>query len=430
MSIGTGEGAIEFDLLFRMALALGIGLVVGVERGWQQRDDPGGGRTAGVRTFALVGFFGGLVGVLSGSAGSATPWLVCLALLTAVFAVFSYREGGAESDFSVTNVVVAMTVFVLGVFAAIGNIQIAAAGGVTTAALLASREHLHRAVARLSWEELRSALLLLAMTAVVLPILPNRAIDPLGAVNPREIWLLMILTGAVSFAGYIALKIAGPEKGPPVAGLAGGLASSTATTLAMARLSRDVRNPAGLAAGAAFASMVSLIRATFLAMVLQPALGPFLIIPAGAAALVFGAGGLLSLRRNSSGDNAPVNPGRPFDVVTVLSFGLLLAAVMLAGAWIARQVGSAGVYVFAAASGLVDVDAITMATARAVERGQSISVSGAAILLALAANAVLRSAFGYFFGSRAFALRFGAMSGLALLAGVVAFVMLQMAGST
>lgn len=82
------------------------------------------------------------------------------------------------------------------------------------AGLLASREHLHRTVARLSWLELRSAILLLAMTAVVLPLLPNRPIDPLGSLNPRELWLLMILTGAVSYAGYIALEIAGPDKGP------------------------------------------------------------------------------------------------------------------------------------------------------------------------------------------------------------------------
>ena len=421
MNAASGEGTIELDLLIRMGLALGIGLIVGVERGWQRRDDPGGGRTAGVRTFALVGLLGGLAGVLSAAAGSAIPWLVCMALLTVVFAVFSYREGGAEKDFSVTNVVAAMTVFVLGVLAVIGNVQMAAAGGVTTAALLASREHLHRAVARLSWVELRSALLLLAMTAVVLPILPDRTIDPLAAVNPREVWLLMILTGAVSFAGYIALKIGGPERGPPVAGLAGGLASSTATTLAMARLSREVRNPAGPAAGAAFASMASLLRATFLPMVLQPALGALLIVPAGAAAVVFGAAGLLGLRRDASGGDAPANPGPPFDVVTVLGFGLLLAAVMLAGAWIAQRVGSAGVYAFAVASGLVDVDAVTLANARAVEHGQPLGVSGAAILLAMAANAVLRSVFGHVYGSRAFALRFGVVSGVALAAGAVAF---------
>lgn len=421
------QGAIHFDLLLRMALALSIGLIVGVERGWQRRDDPGGGRTAGVRTFALVGLFGGLAGLLSQSSGSPTPWLVCLALLTAVFGVFSYREGGADKDFSVTNVVTAMTVFALSVLAITGNVQIAAAGGVTTAALLASREHLHRAVARLSWEELRSGLLLLAMTAVVLPILPNRPIDPLGAVNPREIWLLMILTGAVSFVGYIAMKIGGPEKGPPVAGLAGGLASSTAATLAMSRLSRAVRNPAGLVAGTAFASMVSLIRATFLAMVLQPALGPLLIVPAGAAAAVFGVGGLLGIRGDAADADAPANPGPPFDVATVFGFGLLLAVVMLAGAWIAQRVGSAGVYAFATASGLVDVDAITLANARAVERGQPLAMSAAAILLAMSANAVLRLALGHIYGSRGFALRFSVVSGLALAAGVLAFVVLQAA---
>jgi len=153
---------------------------VGIERGRRQRKSPDGGRTAGVRTFALIGLFGGLLGALSAAAGSSAPWIAGLIVLTSVFAVFSLREGKAEHDFSVTGVVVAMTVLVLGVLAVVGDVRIAGAAGVTTAALLASREHLHRVVRRLTWLELRSALLLLAMTAVALPLLPNRTIDPWG----------------------------------------------------------------------------------------------------------------------------------------------------------------------------------------------------------------------------------------------------------
>lgn len=405
------------DLLLRLGVALGVGLIVGIERGWRQREELEGARTAGVRTFALIGLFGGLAGAISLEAGSPWPWIACLILLTLVFALFSFREGIAEGDFSVTSVVAAMTVFILGVLASQADIHLAAAGGVVTAALLASREHLHRAVSRLSWVELRSALLLLAMTAVVLPLLPDRAIDPLGALNPSELWLLMILTAGVSYAGYLALKLAGPDKGPPLAGLAGGLASSTATTLAMSRLSRRVDDASGLAAGVSFAAMASVLRATGLALLVQPALAPVLAPSAAAAALIFASGGALVLVRRAKSASVQQDLGVPFELRTVFGFGVLLAVVTVAGAWIARNAGAGGAYLFAAISGVVDVDAITLSTARSVDLGAAPSVAAAAILIALASNAAQRVIFSWAFGSKPFALRFTVVSAIALVAG-------------
>lgn len=413
----------------RLGLALGIGLIVGVERGWRQRDEPDGARTAGVRTFTLIGLLGGVAGMLSTLAGSFLPWVACLALLMAVFAVYSYREGVAHKDFSVTGVVAAMLVFLLGVLAAVGDMRIAAAGGVVSAGLLASREQLHRAVERLSWVELRSALLLLAMTAVVLPLLPNRAIDPLGAINPRELWLLTILIAAVSYCGYIALKVAGPDRGPPIAGLAGGLASSTAVTVALARRSRQVEDPQGLAAGVALAAMVSLIRASALATVLQPALGPLLIPPASAAALVFGLSGAWTLfRRGPAPAAGATQIGIPFELGTVLGFGVLLAGVTFLGAWVAKTAGAGGGYLFAAISGLADVDAITLSMARSTEYGATAAFAATAILIAFAANALQKVVFAWSFGSRPFALGFTLVSLLAAAAGAATLAAMTLMG--
>jgi uncharacterized membrane protein (DUF4010 family) len=406
----------DADLL-RLALALAIGLVVGVERGWRQRGHAEGSRTAGVRTFTLIGLLGGLSGLLSAQVGGAAPWVAVLALLTLVFGFFSYRETRAESDFSVTNVVVAMTVFLLGVLAATGDMRAAAAAGVVTAGLLASRDILHRLVARLTWIELRSALLLLAMTAVVLPLLPDRTVDPFGVLVPRELWLLMILTAAVSYAGYVALRLAGPEKGLPIAGLAGGLASSTATTIAMARLSREISDPRGPGSGAALSAAASLARASALALALQASLAPLLLPAALAGAAVFALGGVLPLMRRSAptGEVAP-QIGIPFELPAVLGFGLLLASVTLAGAWIGREAGVVGGFLFSAISGLVDVDAITLSTARSVARGVSPVFAAHAILVAFAANAVQRAVFAWLFGVRAFALRYSLVTALALAA--------------
>ena len=416
----------ETETLTRLGLSLAIGFLIGVERGWREREEKEGERAAGLRTFALIGLFGGLVGSLSLLSGGALAWIAGLLALTAAFGVWSYRESAAEGDFSVTNLVAAMTVYVLGVTAVIGDPRAAAGAGVVAAALLAGREALHRLVSRLSWIELRSGLLLLAMTAVVLPLLPDRPVDPLGALNPRELWLLMTLTAAVSYCGYVALKVAGPGKGPPIAGLAGGLASSTAVTIAMARLSRSAADARGPGLGAALAAMVSLVRATGLAVALQPSLAPLVAGPALTGALVFGlAGSLPLLRRKAARETSP-EIGIPFELSTVLGFGLLLAAVTLAGAWVRQHAGPAGGYAFAAVSGLLDVDAITLSTARSVARGADPAFAARAILAAFAANAFQRAVFAWVFGTRAFALRLSAVT-VAALAAAGAALAVQMA---
>jgi uncharacterized membrane protein (DUF4010 family) len=410
----------DHEYLLRLAVALAIGLLIGIERGWRQRDVREGGRAAGVRTFALIGLMGGVSGLLS-EVAAAPVWLAILALLTAVFAVFSYREGTAEKDFSVTAVVVGMVVFLLGVTAAVGDMRVAGAGGVAVAAVLAARERLHRVVERLTWPELRSALLLLVMTVIVLPLLPDRAVDPLGSLNPRELWLLMSLVAGVSYVGYVALKIAGPDKGPLLAGLAGGLTSSTAATIALARQSRETGQPLPLASGAALASMVSLIRASFLAAVAEPTILPLIAPAAAAAAVVFGAGGVLPLLRRGKTQGAAAELGIPFELSMVLGFGLLLTLVSVAGAWATHQLGAAGAYIFAAASGFVDVDAVTLAQARAVGRGGQAETAAAAILIAFASNALARAAYGLAFGTRGFGVRFATITAAAAAAGALAW---------
>lgn len=411
------------EVFLRMALALAVGLIVGVERGWQLRHEREGGRTAGVRTFGLIGLFGGVAAMLSVRFGSTAPWLVCLALLTAGFGAFSWREGKATNDFSVTNLVAAMTVFILGVVAGAGEMRVAAAGGVVTAILLASRQTLHRAVERLTWLELRSALLLLAMSVVVMPLLPDRTVDPLGAVNPRELWLLMCLVAAVSYAGYVALKVSGPDKGPPVAGLAGGLASSTATTIAMARLSRGHDNADGLSAGASLAAMVSLLRVVLLCAVAQPQLASSVATPALAAAAVFAVAGAAPLLRPQRQAARKADIGVPFELIAVLGFGLLLATISLVGAWIRQRSGAVGGLAFAAISGLLDVDAITLSSARAVGHGLTLEAARQGVLLATAANTVQKVVFAWMLGSKPFAWRFGAASAAAVVVGAAAFAL-------
>jgi uncharacterized membrane protein (DUF4010 family) len=200
------------SMILRLGFALAIGLIVGIERGWRERDAPAGSRTAGIRTYGLSGLLGGVFAALAQVVGA--PLLLAVGFLgfAAVFAWFKVREEQADESFSVTGVVAALVVFGLGALAVAGDSKAAAAAGVATAGLLALRDPLHGFLERLTWRELRSALLLAAMTVIVLPTLPNTTIDPWGGVNPRKIWFFTVLTAGISYAGYVAVKVAGPAR--------------------------------------------------------------------------------------------------------------------------------------------------------------------------------------------------------------------------
>ncbi|MGE3146086.1 MAG: MgtC/SapB family protein, partial [Pseudorhodoplanes sp.] len=177
------------ELLSRLAVALGIGLLIGLERHWKTRDDQAGSRAAGLRTFSITGLLGGIAAALAAALGGATSaggglFLgLCLVALAGIMTVFARDENLAEKSFSATTAVAAVVTFALGAFAVLGDMRAAAAGAVATAGLLALRQPLHGWVQDITWPELRSVLILLAMTFIVLPVLPNDPVGPYGGVN-------------------------------------------------------------------------------------------------------------------------------------------------------------------------------------------------------------------------------------------------------
>ena len=229
----------ELELLQRAGLAAAIGLLIGIERGWQEREARDGARVAGIRTFTLIGALGGICGLYAG------PQVIGLGLCFLAFALpfglFEWRRAEQAGSVSATDLVTGLLTFALGAFAAEGNMAVAAAVGVAAAAILAERQMMHEFLRRLKWMELRAGLLLLVMTVVLLPVLPDRTVDPWNALNPHQIWLMTVLVGAVSYGGYIAVRIAGERKGLLYAAIMGGVASSTTVTWMFARLAR--RNP-------------------------------------------------------------------------------------------------------------------------------------------------------------------------------------------
>lgn len=397
-----------FQLSQRLAVALAIGLIIGIERGWKQREEPEGERAAGLRTLALSGLLGGIWGALAhgAGAGGVIGLGLAFAAYSIVIAVFRYREMVREGSLGATTIVAAMLAFTLGAFAVLVDPGVAAAAGVATAILLAMKSWMHAALKKLSWEELRSGLILLAMTVIMLPLLPDRAISPWVQVNPREVWLMTIFIAALSFAGYIAIRIAGSELGILLSGIAGGLVSSTATTINMANLAgqhpshRETCAAAVMLAGATMMARVMVIVAVANAALL-PAVLPALLLGAAAQA---GFGAWLAWRANADDEaTAPLSLSNPFDLKSVLQFGALLAVIMALANGVAAWAGSAGAYVLAAVSGILDVDAISLSMARLAPDRLAAMSAVIAILIAVAVNSSAKvvlatSAGGWAFG--------------------------------
>lgn len=377
-------------LIARLGVALAIGLLVGLERGWRERDAPAHSRTAGIRTYGISGLLGGIAAALSASLDRVSVLVAALLGFAAIFAWFKLREAEHDEDFSVTSVIAGLAVFMLGALAAVGDLYAAAAGGTALAALLASREVLHGLLKRLTWVELRSALILAVMTAIVLPLLPDRTVDPWGGLNPWEVWFFTVLTAAISYFGYIAVRVFGAAKGLTLSALTGGLISSTAVTVALARAARPDQPVLPMAGAAALAATVSIMRVCLIVAIVDIRVLPVIGPAAFAAAAAFGVtGAVLLIRRVENGLlDAPMRS--PFELGPLFLFATLFAIVSTVNAGLASHVGAGGLMASAAISGTVDVDVAVLSTLRLAGVSASVADAGGAILAAMGANALLR----------------------------------------
>lgn len=414
-----------FAHFYGLGLALGIGLLVGVERGWQERNLETQQRVAGIRTFALIGLLGGVWGVLFPIVGAIPLAAMALAFAGALTA-FEWRENERNDTLSATDLIAGLVTFSLGTLAVLGNKAAAAAAGVTVVGLLALRHQLHSFLRRLTWPELRSALLLLAMTFIALPILPDRAIDPWGTLNLYKLWLITVAIAALSFVGYVAVRLAGARRGLLLAGAAGGLVSSTAVTLTYARLAETdpgIAYEAGVAIVASW--IISLIRMTVLATVLAPVLLLPLLPSVGAAILVLAVTVFLLDR---TARNAPAEPqlklSNPLELGLALRFGALLGLVMVLSKLFSDKIGEISLLPLAAVSGFADVDPITLSVSQMVGTDVTLQIATLAILIAAATNGVTKLSLAATLAPAKVGRIMGGAGVAAILAGGAAFLLL------
>ena len=406
------------ELFQRLGLSLAIGLLIGLERGWRERDAESGSRTAGIRTFTLIGALGGIWGAMTPVLGP-VPLAAAGFGFAVAFAFFEWRELEAKGEFSITSTIAGYIAFALGAYAVLGDQIVAAALGVTVVTLLAARAPLHRFVEKLSWPELRSAILLLGMTFVVLPFLPNRTIDPWDAFNPYELWLITVVLAAISFAGYVAVRLLGERWGLLVSTVAGSFVSSTTVTVTNARLaaqSKPEKLPF-LALTICVAWITSILRMSTLAIGINRAMLDPLLFPVAMAVAVLGVAAAY-FYFTSAPDHAGAKPSfsNPLGLKIVLGLGALIAAIAVAAKAASDALGQAGLLAVAGLSGFADVDPVTVNAARLAGSSISLEQAAQAILLAAGANLVTKMSATWIGGWR-FAAPVTAAGVLAILAG-------------
>jgi uncharacterized membrane protein (DUF4010 family) len=408
--------------------------LIGLERGWRRRQASPGSRAAGIRTFAISGLLGGVIAALalalssraSEGAGSAVGGVVLglgFTAYAAVITLFARDENRAVGAFSATTAIAGMLTFSLGAYALIGDLRIAAGTAVAAAGLLAFREELHGWVEQTTWPELQSGLVLLAMTFLGLPIMPDDPVGPFGGVNPREVWIIAIVLASVSFLGYAAVKYFGTRRGLLLAAAAGALASSTAVTVANARhAAAGEGSPRLLAAGVAVASAIMFLRVAAVVAALKPGL-LVLVAPTLLAATLMAVGFAIIWAYRPKTDacgNRSVDFRNPFDFWSVVGFALFLALIIVLSPAVGETFGATGALAGAIFVGIADIDAITVSTARLTPEILSASQAALAILAAVASNTVSKIAIGTVIGRGPFAVEIAAMALVCLLVGAVA----------
>lgn len=400
--------------LLGLAVAFGVGLLIGVERERSKGSGPGRA-AAGVRTFMLLALAGAIAQMIG-------PVGVAVAGVTTALAIYASYRRTHTSDPGLTTEFAMLVTLLLGVLA-MRSPTLAGGLGALVAITLASKSRLHRFTReRLSQQELDDALLLVASAFVVLPLLPDHTIDPWNAINPHKLWVLVVAVMGVSSAGYVALRVFGSRLGLALAGLAGGFVSSTATVAAMGDKAKQTpsQTPAYASAGL-ISNTGTIVQLAVVVGALAPELlvevaGP--LVAAGGVAV--GAAAISSWRAfATAGDGKEVAGRRPFEPRHVLAFVGIVAGIVLLSAIARRLLGESSLPWLLAASGLADVHAAAAAAAQLFASNQiDRATAHVAIAAALAANSLMKCALAFFRGGPDYARR--VVPGIVLM--VAAFV--------
>lgn len=426
------ESAADLAPYAGFAIALFIGALVGIEREMRQDEEVKRGERAargigGLRTFILFAQAGAVAAWLSRELAAPSIFVGVGALVAAILVAGYLATSRQEGQLGLTTEIAGLVTYLLGGTVLFGHATLAVALAIATSAVLAFKQPLHAAVDRVGREDLYAGLKLLIATFIVLPVLPNRTIDPWGALNPWQMWWLVILISGLSLVGYVATRWLGAGHGIPLTGLVGGLASSTAVTLSLARRSAEdggARLADALAAGILLAWATMFARIGVLVAAVNAPLLRRLALPLGIGLLVAAVFAAWHHRR---GHRAAVAAGEvpltnPFSLAAAIRFALLFATVLLAVRLVETYLPASGLYAVAALAGVTEVDAITLSVAKpGGAAGAATAVT--AIAIAAASNTAVKCGMTIALGARELG-RHVLVATLALLAALAAALLL------
>jgi uncharacterized membrane protein (DUF4010 family) len=377
--------------------------LIGLEREFHQQKE-GAPDFAGIRTFSLIALLGSVSSFLAADFSIVLAAMALGALILMTTVSYSAALLRSKAEPGITTEVAAVLTFFFGVLVMGDHALVAIALAVITSLFLTLKGRLHGFIRNMSLEDIHLTLQFALVAAVILPLLPNRPIDPLGWFNPFQTWLMVVFVSGIGFSGYVLMKILGPSHGVNLMGILGGLASSTATTISFSSASRT--NPSmapNYARAVVLASTVMFPRVLFLILVIYPSLVLRVIIPLSAMSLT----GLLFIfiaqragPKEKASINQPVKVTNPLKLSTAIKFGLLFAVVFVVVDYAQSLLGPSGVYLASFLTGLTDVDAITLSVTRLANSAQLTSdVAGTAVVIAAIMNTISKGTISYFSGS-------------------------------
>jgi uncharacterized membrane protein (DUF4010 family) len=398
----------ELENFKLLGVALAIGLLIGLERGWRARDRVEGMRVAGLRTYGLIGLLGGLSGILAQQGNAFLMGFVFLGLTLVLLVAYSKSIDKFE-DVSITSLIASLITFTLGALTVFNHITLASASAVVITSLLSFKPLLHGWLKKLEQHELNATLELLLISVVILPTLPNQGYGPWAAFNPYHIWWMVVLIAGISYLGYFAIKIGGNQHGPVLTGALGGLVSSTAVTLNLSKLSTQYPNMENvLAAGILTACATLFARTLLITWVMNPVLcqtllPAFLVMSLVTYLIAF----LLWKNARDFRTHEELALKNPFQLGMALKFAAFLVLIMLLSKLLKDYFGDTGSYFLAAISGIADADPIIISMSQMSKQGLDVGVAAKAILIAVSVNSGIKSIFSAVIGNRALGFRVG-----------------------
>ena len=392
----------DLDLALRFGAALGLGLLLGLER---ERKRDAELLFGGVRTFALIALLGAVGAFLERELNQA--WLVLVAFVAVgSLVVVSYAMTASRGELGITTEITALLAFIVGALCGWSDIDVAAVVTVVCLLLLTLKDYLHRLARRVELADVEATLKFAVISVIILPLLPNETFGPppLDVINPYKIWLMVVLIAGLNFLGYVLVKVFGDEHGLVVTGILGGLVSSTAVTLSFSQRSRqEPTMSSAFVLAIVVAWTIMFLRVVVIVGMVNRSLAGGLGLALG---LMTAAGLLVSLvlwqRTRFHGRGVVPAGTNPFELGEAIKFGLLFGVVTVVAKAAEVYLGETGLYIAGAVAGLTDVDAISLSMANlAATEPESLNVAARTIVIAVVSNTLTKTGMAVFLGAPA-----------------------------